>query len=70
MHSATLSSKFQICIPKEIREELHIKAGQTFIFIPHGNSIQLVPERNIEELRGIMAGSNTMDIRDRRDRNE
>ena len=68
MHSATLSSKFQICIPKELREELHIKAGQTFIFIPHGNSIQLVPERDMKEIRGIMAGANTDNVRDRQDR--
>lgn len=68
MHSATLSSKFQICIPKELREEMHIEAGQTFIFIPHGNSIQLVPKRNIKEVKGIMSGTNTNNIRDRRDR--
>lgn len=68
MHSATLSSKFQICIPKELRDELRIEAGQTFIFIPHGNSIQLVPDRDIKEIRGMMAGTNTGNIRDRRDR--
>jgi len=68
MYSATLSSKFQICIPKELREELHIKAGQTFIFIPHGNSIQLVPERNLKDIRGIMAGANVSNVRDRQDR--
>jgi AbrB family looped-hinge helix DNA binding protein len=68
MHSATLSSKFQICIPKELREELHIKAGQTFIFIPHGNSIQLVPDRDMKDIRGMMTGANISNIRDRQDR--
>lgn len=68
MHSATLSSKFQICIPKELREELHIKAGQTFIFIPHGNSIQLVPEKGMKEIKGVMAGANVNNVRDRQDR--
>jgi AbrB family looped-hinge helix DNA binding protein len=68
MHSAVLSSKFQICIPKELRDELHIEAGQTFIFIPHGNSIQLVPKRSIKDVKGIMAGANSSNIRDRRDR--
>ena len=68
MHSATLSSKFQICIPKELRQELHIKAGQTFIFIPHGNSIQLVPDRDMKDIRGMMTGANRGDIRDRQDR--
>lgn len=68
MHSATLSSKFQLCIPKELREELHIKAGQTFIFIPHGNSIQLVPDRDIKDIRGMMTGARPVNIRDRHDR--
>ncbi|OGT45320.1 MAG: AbrB family transcriptional regulator [Gammaproteobacteria bacterium RIFCSPHIGHO2_12_FULL_41_20] len=68
MHSATLSSKFQICIPKELRQELHIKAGQTFIFIPHGNSIQLVPDRDMKDIRGMMTGASTGNIRDRQDR--
>ena len=68
MHSATLSSKFQICIPKELREEMHIEAGQTFIFIPHGNSIQLVPKRSIKDVKGMLAGANTNKVRDRHDR--
>lgn len=70
MFSATLSSKFQICIPKPLREALHIKAGQQFIFIAYGNTIQLVPKRNLEDVRGIMIGANQSNIRDRNNRND
>lgn len=67
MYVATISSKFQISVPKKIREQLHISAGQQFIFIPKGNCLELVPRRNIKELRGILSGANTDQIRDRED---
>ena len=37
--TATLSSKFQISIPKAVREELHWEAGQEFVFIPKGKAL-------------------------------
>ena len=40
-NTTTLSSKFQISVPKEVREELGWKAGQKFAFIPKGNSVVL-----------------------------
>lgn len=66
--TATLSSKFQICIPKAVREELGWKAGQSFVFIPKGKSVTLVPVPTWEELRGIAKGADTSDYRDRNDR--
>lgn len=68
MHTATISSKFQICVPKKIREQLHIKPGQQFVFIAKGNCLELVPKRDITDLRGILAGANTKNTRDRNDR--
>jgi len=68
MQTATISSKFQISVPKKVREELHIKPGQQFIFIAKGNCLELVPKRDINELKGILEGANTKDIRDRSDR--
>ena len=35
--TATLSSRYQISVPKAIREDLHWKAGQEFVFIPNGH---------------------------------
>lgn len=68
MQTATISSKFQISVPKKVREELHIKPGQQFIFIAKGNCLELVPKRDINELKGILEGANTKDIRDRSNR--
>jgi AbrB family looped-hinge helix DNA binding protein len=68
MQTATLTSKFQICIPKGIRERLHLEAGQQFVFLSEGETIRLVPRRSPEELRGLLRGANPEGFRDRKDR--
>ena len=70
MASATLSSKFQLSIPKAIREQMQLKAGQKFAVIPKGDTIILAPIRPLEEMRGILKGADTSDYRDRTDRLE
>ena len=66
--TATLSSKFQISIPKAVRAAQNWTAGQTFAFIPKGSGLLLVPVPNIADLKGIAHGADTSDFRDRSDR--
>jgi AbrB family looped-hinge helix DNA binding protein len=66
--TATLSSKFQISIPKAVREEQHWQAGQRFVFIPKGKGLLLMPVPDFEDLRGLAKGANPSDYRDRDDR--
>lgn len=66
--TATLSSKYQILIPKGVREALELQAGQQFDFLVKGNLIQLLPRRSIREMRGIFKGTPAGETRDRRDR--
>lgn len=68
MYAATLSSKFQLSIPKSIRERMGLVAGQQFVFIPKGDSLVLVPKRDLASLRGVAAGADTRNVRDREDR--
>lgn len=68
MISATLSSKFQIVIPKALREQLHLKAGQQFVFVAKGNVINLVPKQDMKQVRGLLKGASTESVRDRQDR--
>lgn len=68
MHTATVSSKYQILVPKKIREQLDIKPGQQFIFITKGEGLELIPKKELKELRGVLIGANTSNIRDRKDR--
>ena len=66
--TATLSSKFQISIPKAIRDDAHWKAGQEFVFIPKGKGVLLMPVPQLGDLAGIAKGARKEDYRDRKDR--
>ena len=66
--STKLSSKFQISIPKEVREQQNWRPGQEFVFLPKGKSVVLVPVPKIEDLFGIARGANPEGYRDRKDR--
>lgn len=52
----TVSPKFQVVIPKKIREALGLRPGQKVEAIQYGNRIELVPVRPISEARGFLAG--------------
>lgn len=66
--TATLSSKFQISIPKSVREAQHWRAGQEFVFIAKGKGVLVMPVPTPEELAGIARGANASQYRDREDR--
>ena len=51
-----VSPKFQIVIPKAIREELQIESGQQLVMYSLDGSMRLVPHRSVKELRGIAKG--------------
>jgi AbrB family looped-hinge helix DNA binding protein len=68
METITLSPKFQVVIPKSIRERLNLKAGQTLRAILHENRIELIPVQPMRKLRGFAKGIDTDVPRDRRDR--
>ena len=66
--TATLSEKFQISIPKAVRDEQRWQAGQEFVFIPKGQGVLLMPAPELEQLAGIAKGAKTRGVRDRADR--
>lgn len=59
MEIATVSPKFQIVIPRRIRESLGIRPGQKVQVIRYGNRIELIPLKPIQETRGFLRGINT-----------
>jgi AbrB family looped-hinge helix DNA binding protein len=64
----TISSKFQIVIPKAIRGRLGLRPRQKLTILEKGGVLYLVPERPLKELKGIAAGAAVRDYRDRSDR--
>ncbi|MCX6055246.1 MAG: AbrB/MazE/SpoVT family DNA-binding domain-containing protein [Chloroflexi bacterium] len=56
MDTVTISSKFQMVIPRAIREKWNIKPGQKVRLIVFGNHLEVVPVREIREARGFLKG--------------
>ena len=52
----TMSSKGQVVISKEIREELRLKSGQKFLEEKRGNEIVLKPVMSISQAKGLLKG--------------
>lgn len=59
MQTVTVSPKYQIVIPKSIRKTLDLRPGQKMQVVEYGGRIELIPERDIKELRGFIKGINT-----------
>jgi AbrB family looped-hinge helix DNA binding protein len=59
MQTVTVSSKFQVVIPKSIRDTLQLKPGQKMRVIEYDGRIEMIPDREISELRGFVKGINT-----------
>ena len=59
MGTVTISPKFQVVIPKAIREELGLLPGQKVQAIVYGERIELIPVRPIREMRGFLKGIET-----------
>ena len=59
MQTVTVSPKFQVVIPRAVREALHLRPGQKMQVVEYDGRIELIPERDITELRGFLKGINT-----------
>jgi len=57
--TVTVSSKFQIIIPRKVREALGIRAGHKIQVVPYKDRIELIPLKPIRELRGALKGIDT-----------
>jgi len=68
MATTTISSKYQVVIPKEVREKLHLKSGQKMTVVVKGGVVYLIPEKPIESFKGFLKGMNTKDIRENKER--
>lgn len=65
MDTVTLSSKYQIVIPKRVRDRLKVKKGQKFHIFYFEGRIELVPSQNIKEMKGFLEGIDTNIDRDK-----
>jgi AbrB family looped-hinge helix DNA binding protein len=59
MQTVTVSPKYQIVIPKSIRDALKLRPGQKMRAVEYEGRIELIPDRDIAELRGFLKGIDT-----------
>ena len=59
MNIVTISSRFQVVIPKDVREQLGLEPGQKVVAIPFKGRVELVPLRSIESAEGMLEGIET-----------
>ncbi len=67
MHT-TISSKYQVVIPKPVREHLHLRPKQKLTVIEKDGMVILMPLQPLKALRGIAANAKVNDYRDKKDR--
>ncbi|MBH0197895.1 MAG: AbrB/MazE/SpoVT family DNA-binding domain-containing protein [Nitrospira sp.] len=68
MATTTISSKFQVVIPKEVRDKLHLTPSQRLQVVEKGGVITLVPELPLVSLKGALKGMSTTDVREKKGR--
>ena len=59
MPTVIVSPKYQIVIPREVREKLHLTPGQKVQVISYSNRIEVIPEKKISDMRGFLRGIDT-----------
>ena len=67
MQAVTISSKYQVVIPKEVREKFNLKPGQKLVFIPFKGTLRVVVIPPVEAARGSLKGLDIENIREEGD---
>ena len=59
MITVTVSSKYQVLIPKEVRNKLGINIGQKLQIVSYTARLELIPVKKISDMRGFLKGIDT-----------
>ena len=59
MQAVTISPKFQVVIPRPVRDHMRLRPGQKMRVVEYEGRIEFIPERDISELRGFLQGIDT-----------
>ncbi|MCP3670870.1 MAG: AbrB/MazE/SpoVT family DNA-binding domain-containing protein [Gammaproteobacteria bacterium] len=65
MTAVTVSPKYQVVIPKEVRESMGIFSGQKIQVLTYRNRIELIPIKPMKKMKGLLKGIDTEVSRDK-----
>jgi AbrB family looped-hinge helix DNA binding protein len=66
--TVTLSSRFQVVIPRRVRERMHLRPGEKLQVVSFEDRIELIPVRPMSEMRGFLEGLDPEFTREKEDR--
>ncbi len=64
----TVTDKYEIVLPEEVREQLRIETGKHYVLIIRGETITLVPKKPVADFKGIFPDLDTDNYREKEDR--
>jgi len=67
MFTTTISTKYQVVIPREVRKQFNLRPGQRVVFIPHKKTLRMVIVPSIQEAEGFLQGIDTDPQREEED---
>jgi len=68
MTQVTISSKYQVVIPKQVRQQISLHTGQKLAVIVKEGVITLLPDKPLQSFRGFLKGMRADRIREKKDR--
>ncbi len=68
MTQVTISSKYQVVIPKEVRRQVPLRTGQRLAVVVKDGTITLLPDKPLSSLRGFAKSMPTNTLREKQDR--
>ena len=67
MEAVTVSTKYQVVIPREVRDQFNVRPGDKLLFIPYKNTLRVIIVPPLAQARGLFKGINTEYIREEED---
>jgi AbrB family looped-hinge helix DNA binding protein len=68
MEIVTLSTKYQLVVPRSVRQRLGLEPGAKLTVLDKGGVIYLIPQRRMREYRGLARKTSPRDLREKKDR--
>ena len=59
MEAVKISPKYQVVIPKKLRESLNLSPGQKVQMVAYEDRIEMIPVRKLSEMKGFLKGIDT-----------
>jgi AbrB family looped-hinge helix DNA binding protein len=59
MTTVTVSTKYQVVIPEDVRKSMGVRPGEKFQVVSYDGRVQLIPLRKMRDMKGLLRGMNT-----------